>query len=225
MDVKDANLKFTSTLQDRSLTTYLVLHHAAWKTCTVQDVHNAHINNGWAGIGYHYFVRKNGEIWRGRPEGTVGAHAIGVNAKSIGICAEGDYSTETMPTVQLNSIISLCRDIINRYPNICLVRHCEVSATDCPGKNYPFNEIVNASYAQEVENMTTDEVRNIAQEVYDTNHPTYEKIENVPTWGQDAVMWAQSTGLLKGDGKGLDITTDELSTLVFLKRFYDTLNK
>ena len=55
----------------------------------------------WAGIGYHYYITKDGTIWASRPDCTVGAHASGGNSDSIGICFEGDYDVEgTMPDAQ-----------------------------------------------------------------------------------------------------------------------------
>jgi hypothetical protein len=30
---------------------YLIMHHAAAKKCTVEDIHRWHLGNGWRGIG------------------------------------------------------------------------------------------------------------------------------------------------------------------------------
>lgn len=60
---------------DGTATRRIILHHAAAVTCTPQQVHQWHLANGWTGIGYHFFVRKDGTVYRGRPEDTVGAHA------------------------------------------------------------------------------------------------------------------------------------------------------
>ena len=47
-------------------------------------------DNHWKlGIGYHYVVRRNGEIEPGRPEYMVGAHCLHHNSHSIGVCYEG----------------------------------------------------------------------------------------------------------------------------------------
>ena len=145
MQINDAGLKFTSPFTKRSKTSLLVLHHAAASTCTIQDVHRWHLGNGWIGCGYHYFVRKDGSIWRGRDEDAVGAHSSGYNDVSIGICAEGDFEQETMPDVQKQAIIELVRWIASRYPNIAIKKHKDLNATLCPGKNYPFDEIVSAA--------------------------------------------------------------------------------
>ena len=98
MNIIEKNYKWAKPLSKRNSTDLLILHHAAAASCTAEDVHRWHVGNGWAGIGYHYLVRKDGTIYRGRPEDTVGAHAYGANSHSIGVCFEGNYQVEpTMP--------------------------------------------------------------------------------------------------------------------------------
>ena len=54
-----------------------------------------HKERGWTCVGYHYFIKKNGEFQRGRPVGTIGAHCKGHNHNSVGICLSGktDFNT------------------------------------------------------------------------------------------------------------------------------------
>lgn len=144
MNIIDVGLKFKS-LSYRNKPELIVLHHAAAANCSVEDIHKWHLNKGWAGIGYHYYVRKDGSIYRGRPENAIGAHCPGVNAKSIGICAEGNFEVEQMPGVQKEAIIALCQDIRSRYNIKDIKAHRELKATACPGKNYPFAEIKEAA--------------------------------------------------------------------------------
>jgi N-acetyl-anhydromuramyl-L-alanine amidase AmpD len=142
--INDANLKFTGSLNMRRTTDTIILHHAAASKCTVEDVHRWHMANGWSGIGYHYFIRKDGSVWRGRPEGTVGAHAgskNGYNNHSIGICFEGNYDAETMPDKQYNAGVELVRDILTRYPGCAILGHRNVTATGCPGALFPFEKM------------------------------------------------------------------------------------
>jgi N-acetylmuramoyl-L-alanine amidase len=40
-------------------------------------------------VGYHYIIKKNGEIDKGRSEGLMGQHASDYNWRSIGICLIG----------------------------------------------------------------------------------------------------------------------------------------
>lgn len=143
VNIIDIGLKFRQAFQYRTRTDYIVLHHAEASKATVQDIHQWHLNNGWSGIGYHYYIRKDGTIYRGRPRDTIGAHCEGHNSNSIGICAEGDYMKETMSEVQKQSIIALCKELLSIYPNAKIVGHRDLYPTACPGVKYPFNEIVN----------------------------------------------------------------------------------
>jgi hypothetical protein len=40
-------------------------------------------------VGYHYFIRKSGQIEKGREIEIVGAHCLGVNGRSVGVCLSG----------------------------------------------------------------------------------------------------------------------------------------
>lgn len=95
--------------------------------------------------GYHFYVKKDGSVYRGRPIDMVGAHAYGSNFDSIGICAEGDYSTQSQPDAQVTAIQELIAHIKGIYSIQKIQKHSDVCNTDCPSKNYRFNEIVDAS--------------------------------------------------------------------------------
>lgn len=142
-NVIDKNLQFNSNYSKMGTIEGIVLHHSGTTVLqTVETIHNYHKSKGWAGIGYHYYVRKDGSIYKGRPETMAGAHCPGVNSTSIGICAEGDFNTETMAEVQKQAIRELIADIKARC-NIKYVKgHRDIVSTSCPGKNYPFNEVI-----------------------------------------------------------------------------------
>ncbi|NCC36288.1 MAG: hypothetical protein EOM24_30400, partial [Chloroflexia bacterium] len=142
-EIIDVGLQFTGTLTKRSQTTLLVLHHAGVAgNYTVEQIHAAHISaNGWLGIAYHYYVRRDGTIYRGRPENVIGGHTLGYNSTSIGICAEGNLDNETMPAAQQTALTALVADVLTRYPGVGIKRHSELNATSCPGANYPFAAI------------------------------------------------------------------------------------
>lgn len=144
MNIIETSWNWNGTLSTRAYTDYIALHHAECSVCSAADVHSWHKNNGWCGIGYHFFVRKNGEIYRGRPLNKVGAHVLGMNNRSIGICAEGAYMKETMPYAQKLAIAQLLDYLkTNYYPNAKIVGHREIGDSDCPGKNFPLEELKN----------------------------------------------------------------------------------
>ena len=139
MRINEAALTF-ETMTKRAKTTLVVLHHAAAKTCSVEDVHRWHIERGWSGIGYHFFIRKDGSVWRGRPEDRVGAHTVNSNSNSIGICFEGNFENETMPDAQKAAGMELLAYLKGKYPINDIKGHGELRATACPGKFFPLDE-------------------------------------------------------------------------------------
>ena len=147
MIINDAGLKFTLEPDKRSKTNMLILHHAAGNG-SVEDVHKSHLSRNWYGIGYHYYVRKDGSIWRGRPEDSVGTHTYGKNMTSIAICFEGNFETDVMSDVQLQAGKELISDILGRYEGIKLGCHREYDSTACPGKNFP-DELLNMKLTDE----------------------------------------------------------------------------
>lgn len=141
MKIIKPNLKFKS-LAKGNIPRSIVLHHADSKRCTIEDIHRWHLNKGWSGCGYHYFVRKDGSVYKGRPDYVFGAHCLHHNTNTIGICAEGAYEVETMPEAQKKAIIELVNYLKSKYKNISKVYgHRELKKTACPGKNYPLQEI------------------------------------------------------------------------------------
>ena len=164
MKIIETNLNF-SKLDKRKATNRIILHHTAVQTeQSVEVIHNYHKNSlNYAGIGYHFYVRKNGEIFRGRPEDTIGAHAYGSNSDSIGICAEGNFEKETMSAEQRDAIVKLVKYLTNKYNITKIQGHKDVNKTSCPGKNYPFEEIIDGVNKKEVQE--TKSIVDLAHEV------------------------------------------------------------
>ena len=42
----------------------IVLHHADAQSFSVYQCHACHLTNGWSGIGYQYYITKDGTIWK-----------------------------------------------------------------------------------------------------------------------------------------------------------------
>lgn len=124
--------------------THIVVHYSATyedQNITAADIDKMHKNRGWKGIGYHYFIRRDGTLERGRPENEVGAHVGGQNSGKIGVCWAGGLNRKTGPNVgvdnrtdaQNETLIKLIRDLLKRYPGAQVVGHRDLAATQCPG--------------------------------------------------------------------------------------------
>ena len=75
MNIIDVGLKFNSNMSRIGTIEGIVLHHSGVLVLqSVEAIHLYHKNKGWAGIGYHYYVRKDGSVYKGRPEEYAGAH-------------------------------------------------------------------------------------------------------------------------------------------------------
>ena len=144
MQIIDMTYEWAGTLTRRTATRRIILHHAAAVTCTPQQVHRWHLGNGWSGIGYHFLVRKDGTVYRGRPEDTVGAHAGNNNYDSIGVCFEGSFDREKMGETQKRAGQELVAYLKGKYAITQVQRHSDVNATGCPGGHFPFDEIAGA---------------------------------------------------------------------------------
>ena len=86
-EIKDYDLEF-ATLTERLRTDMVVVHHTgnlADDDLSAEQIHFAHLGNGWSGIGYHFVIRKNGIIEQGRPIEMIGSHAYGENWHTIGV--------------------------------------------------------------------------------------------------------------------------------------------
>lgn len=147
MQIIDMTYAWAGTLAKRGATRRIILHHAAAVTCTAQQIHQWHLANGWSGIGYHFFVRKDGSVYRGRPEDTVGAHAGNNNYDSIGVCFEGSFDKEEMGETQKRAGQELVAYLKGKYGITQVQKHSDVNATGCPGGHFPFAEIAEAEAA------------------------------------------------------------------------------
>lgn len=78
----------------------IIIHCSATKEgkdYTVVDIDRWHRQRGFQMIGYNYIIRIDGTIEIGRPIEMVGAHCVGHNRNSIGICYIGGLSSDGKP--------------------------------------------------------------------------------------------------------------------------------
>lgn len=124
---------------------WIVVHHGGGTDAnplldtsnhTAKDMEAWHLSKGWEGLGYHYVIHKNGEVWKGRPEHYHGAHATDYNENSIGVCLSGNFDA-TLPTeAQIASLKVLLKDLQARYsiPLENIVPHRKFAKKTCYGK-------------------------------------------------------------------------------------------
>ncbi len=63
-----------------------------------KEIRSWHVNERkWRDIGYHFVVRRSGEVEIGRPIEMQGAHARGHNSTSVGVCWVGGTDSDMNP--------------------------------------------------------------------------------------------------------------------------------
>lgn len=102
----------------------------------VREIREWHLDRGWSDIGYHYVIRRNGNIEEGRPESYVGAHTIGKNDRSLAICLVGGDTERGYPNFtrkQFETLIYLINSLLLKYPKATVHGHNEFTTEKtCP---------------------------------------------------------------------------------------------
>ncbi|MCA9080061.1 MAG: N-acetylmuramoyl-L-alanine amidase [Planctomycetaceae bacterium] len=141
---------------------YVVLHHTATQSGDVASIDRIHKQrrdaNGepWKGIGYHFLIG-NGD---GMPDGAVaatfrwveqadGAHAGSrdYNQYGIGICLVGNFEDHPPTPAQLAATSRLIALLRREFAltDQQILRHQDLKPTACPGRLFPFEQLVLAS--------------------------------------------------------------------------------
>lgn len=119
---------------------YIIVHCSATpagRNVTAADIDRYHRKRGFSKIGYHYVVRLDGTIEEGRPVTQIGAHCLGKNDCSIGVCYVGGIDSDGRPVdtrtpAQKRALLSLLTDLRRRYPQAEIVGHRDFAAKACP---------------------------------------------------------------------------------------------
>jgi len=138
-NIVETDLSFSGWLDSRAATNKIVAHHVggANRDFSAAEIHRWHQGQGWSGIGYHFIVRTDGTIERGRPEDKVGAHAYGFNRESIGINVAGTFDEAEPTAEQIEAISMLIGWLADKYDlpvtqdYVC--GHRDLMETACPG--------------------------------------------------------------------------------------------
>ena len=118
----------------------IIVHCSATKegkAFNVADIIRWHKQRGFATIGYHWVVLLDGTIQQGRAEMTMGAHCLGHNANSIGICYIGGLDRNGQPKdtrtpAQKKALLELLKRLKKDYPNATIHGHREFANKACP---------------------------------------------------------------------------------------------
>lgn len=129
------------TTNSRNITE-LIVHCSATpegKDFTTAQIREWHLARGFSDIGYHYVIYRDGSVHAGRAESKIGAHCVGHNSNSIGVCyiggevADGSHvPKDTRTPAQRTALVKLLKGLKAKYPKSTIHGHREFANKACP---------------------------------------------------------------------------------------------
>lgn len=122
--------------------THIIIHHTGAEEKDTAQVRKYHMSKGWRDIGYNFVVERDGKVVEGRSLGIEGAHTKGWNTKAIGLCVIGNISARELNAAQYSALVDKTVALCKKYniPVANVLAHRQVSATECPGKLFPWEK-------------------------------------------------------------------------------------
>lgn len=229
-----------SWIRSFSQVNYLAIHHTGGPdTQTPQDIANFHINNnGWGGIGYHFLINKEGEVFYVGDISTARANAANLNEQVIGISLIGQFTQGRLPTEQqLESAHKLCEFFIFNYPPLFNVKtwdkvrgHKELpnQTTSCPGDEWnqwrtqivegvkaPWNTLT----PREDEAYLQSQVDSLQTSLASLNQQAITQQESIQEKDQQIVQLQDQLAAQKSDTPKADTTLTIADLLINLYKF------
>lgn len=123
----------------RTQTRFIVFHCSATRpsqNVTAQTIREWHVAKGWADIGYHFVIRRDGVVEAGRHPDDVGAHVAGHNTDTIGVCMVGGLDEQgaafnnrpdLFTQAQWQSAEAIVKVLRKMYPFAAICGHRDLS--------------------------------------------------------------------------------------------------
>ena len=120
----------------------LIIVHCSATRCnrhyTVMQLIRDHANR-FGFTGYHYYITRDGTVTQTRHEQLVGAHAVGYNSHSLGVCYEGGLDifgkpADTRTYRQKRALLQLLKRLKAEHPDARIMGHRDLPGVDkdCP---------------------------------------------------------------------------------------------
>lgn len=112
---------------------FIVVHCSATRPSQnfdVNDIRRMHLQRGFLDVGYHFVIKRDGTIQRGRDLDRQGAHVSGYNHLSVGVCLIGGVSEndvnvpqDNFTPEQENSLRTVLALLRREFPNAVIQGH------------------------------------------------------------------------------------------------------
>lgn len=135
--------KYTKLKKSKRTINEIIVHCSATpegKNYTINDIREWHKIAGYSDIGYHYVIYRDGSVHNGRDVDVCGAHCVGHNSHSIGVCYIGGCTKDvkklmpkdTRTEEQKYALLKLLTELKTLYPNAKIHGHRDFANKACP---------------------------------------------------------------------------------------------
>ncbi|MEO1236759.1 MAG: peptidoglycan recognition family protein [Planctomycetota bacterium] len=125
----------------------ITLHHEGWTPFTatsaaasedrIEQIRQIHTRDrGWADLGYHFVIDRQGRVYQGRSVTFQGAHVSDNNPHNLGIMMLGNFEQQKPTREQVDAMSRFTRQMMAAYgvPGSRVQTHREIKPTACPGR-------------------------------------------------------------------------------------------
>ncbi len=129
---------------------HVIVHHSSRRYDLPAFVRFRHRLRGWEDTGYHYLIgdgrfSEDGKLYTGRLEEHQGAHALGYNDRSLGVCLIGNLDIDHPTERQIESLLRFLERYrtAKRIPLERILGHRELPDVikSCPGSNVSMDRL------------------------------------------------------------------------------------
>lgn len=151
LNIIETNLTPSREMEKNIAICTIIVDSTNTDSANIYELNNEAKNNGLAMFTHHYFITKDGKIFRGRQESYKPDIDKKFNLNCIGILLEGNFNKDNVNIIQFNNLMALIYDICARNPYIesSIFTHSELNPEDfsyTPGKLFPFVDFRNRLY-------------------------------------------------------------------------------
>lgn len=103
----------------------------------ILGMHRYHAGKGWGGISYNFLVFQSGNVYEGRGWNRVGAHTVGRNSSSVGICLVMDGEAHAPTKAAIEATMALVTEGVRLghiAPTHARAPHDRFQQKVCPGQ-------------------------------------------------------------------------------------------
>lgn len=211
---------------------YIVRHHSATTSGSAQSFANYHVNTlGWPGIGYHFVIDRNGNIYWCHDLEVISYGVGGHNTPSVNICLVGNGSfTDAQEQSYRELVLLLQQDLPNAKSVSAVKGHNEFPnhrSNSCPGidMNFVRSRLSNnnvSTYTPTVVRLLKQNDRGAAVITLQKN--LLELGEKLPRFGADGHYGQETVDAVKAFQARHNLTVDGIAGPSTLAKIDELLN-